>query len=181
MFVLGVDPGLSRCGYCVLSSAGNRPTALALGVIRTPVSAPVWERLAALQADVRDLLTEFPVDAVAIERVTFGANAPTASGVLQAAGVVMCEAVAAGASVAEYAPNQVKEAVTGWGAAPKDQVARMVASLLRIDAVPGPPDAADAAAVALCHLARAPMERLATSPTTGTPTTVASSTAGGRR
>jgi crossover junction endodeoxyribonuclease RuvC len=169
MFVLGVDPGLSRCGYCVLDTAGRRPRPVALGVLRTPASDAVWDRLAVLQADVRGLLAEFPVEALAIERVTFGANAPTASGVLQAAGVVMCEAVAVGASVTEYAPNQVKEAVTGWGAAPKEQVARMVATLLGMEVVPGPPDAADAAAIALCHLARAPLADAGARAVSGSP------------
>jgi crossover junction endodeoxyribonuclease RuvC len=158
MFVLGVDPGLTRCGYCVLDDRSGRARPVGLGVLRTSPADPVWERLAALQADVRGLFAEFPVDAVALERVTFGANAHSASGVMQAAGIVMCEAVAAGATVVEYGPNQVKEAVTGWGAAPKEQVGRMVASLLGMEVVPGPPDAADAAAIALCHLARAPME-----------------------
>jgi len=167
MFVLGVDPGLSRCGYCVLSdaspggrSARGRATAVALGVLRTDPALPVPERLAALQADVRGLLAEYPPASVAIERVTFGANAPTASGVLQAAGIVMCEAVAAGAEVVEYAPNQVKEAMTGWGRAPKDQVGQMAATLLGLPRIPGPADAADAAAIALCHLAMAPVGRL---------------------
>jgi len=161
MFVLGVDPGLTRCGYCVLSGTGSgRALPVALGVLRTDATRPVPERLAALQADVRELLAEFRPGAVALERVTFGANVRTASGVLQAAGIVMCEAVAAGAVVAEYGPNQVKEAVTGWGRAPKDQVGQMAAALLGLDALPGPADAADAAAVALCHLATAPFGRV---------------------
>ena len=167
MFVLGVDPGLSRCGYCVLEEpvgAGGRrgrASAVALGVLRTDPANPTPERLAALQADIRELLAEFPPAAVALERVTFGANVRTASGVLQAAGIVMCEAVAAGATVVEYAPNQVKEAITGWGRAPKAQVSQMAATLLGLAEVPGPPDAADAAAIALCHLAMAPVGRLA--------------------
>lgn len=164
MFVLGLDPGLSRCGYCVVSSTGTQPSGgaqpLAMGVLRTPAGDPVWERLAALQTDVRQLLAEYPVDAVAIERVTFGANAPTASGVIQAVGVAMCEAVAVGATVAEYGPNEVKQAVTGWGAAPKEQVALMVARLLGLSGVVKPVDASDAAAVALCHLARYPLAQL---------------------
>lgn len=173
MFVLGVDPGLSRCGYCVLDGAsgraggragaraGGRARAVALGVLRTDAALPVPRRLAALQADVRGLLEEFGPQAVALERVTFGANVRTASGVLQAAGIVMCEAVSSGAEVVEYAPNQVKEAVTGWGRAPKAQVGQMAATLLGLTEIPGPPDAADAAAIALCHLAMAPVGRLA--------------------
>lgn len=162
MFVLGIDPGLSRCGYCVVSGSGTtRVRAVALGVLRTDPADPTPLRLAALQADVRDLLAEFRPTAVALERVTFGANVATASGVLQAAGIVMCEAVASGAEVAEYAPTQVKDAVTGWGRAPKAQVGQMAATLLGLGELPGPPDAADAAAVALCHLASAPLGRLA--------------------
>lgn len=156
MFVLGLDPGLSRCGYCVLSTDGRgNARAAALGVLRTSSELPVWDRLATIQADLRALLAEYPVDAVALERVMFGANARTASGVIQSAGIAMCEAVAVGASVAEYGPNEVKQAVTGWGAAPKDQVAEMVARLLGLNAVIRPVDASDAAAVALCHVARA--------------------------
>ncbi len=170
MFVLGIDPGLSRCGYCVLEAGGSgsqrRPAVRALGVLRTDPALPVWDRLAIIQDDVRALVDEYTVAHVALERVVFGANARTASGVIQAAGVIMAEAVRIGAVVAEYGPNQVKEAVTGWGAAPKDQVAEMVTSLLGLDAVPSPPDAADAAAVALCHLATVPL-RSATSVATG--------------
>lgn len=163
MFVLGIDPGLSRCGYCVLDGTGRKATAVAMGVMRTSPDDAVWNRLAMLQTDVRALLAEYDVAAVALERVVFGANVSTASGVLQAAGVVMCEAVGAGAAVAEYAPNQIKEAVTGWGAAPKDQVGQMVASLLGLSGIPRPADAADAAAIALCHLAMAPLAARAAS------------------
>ena len=165
MFVLGIDPGLSRCGYCVLEAVATtqRPRVRALGVLRTPPDAPVWDRLAMIQGDIQALMGEFQVGDVALERVVFGANARTASGVIQAAGVIMAEAVRSGALVAEYGPNQVKEAVTGWGAAPKAQVASMVATLLGLAAVPDPPDAADAAAVALCHLAMTPLRAATTS------------------
>lgn len=154
--MLGVDPGLSRCGYCVLEP-GARGTGearpLALGVVRTPPGEAVWHRLELLQKEVRGLLEQYRPDAVAIERVLFQVNVRTAMSVGQASGIVMAEAVSAGAGVAEYSPNQVKDAVAGWGDAPKDQVAQMVATLLGLRDIPGPPDAADAAAVALCHLA----------------------------
>lgn len=148
---------MSRCGYCVLDGSVRQSRAVAMGVMRTSPDDAVWDRLATLQSDVRALLADYDITSVALERVVFGANVSTASGVLQAAGVVMCEAVAAGASVAEYAPSQIKEAVTGWGAAPKEQVGQMVASLLGLAEVPRPADAADAAAIALCHLAMAPL------------------------
>lgn len=156
MFVLGVDPGLSRCGYCVLSSDGRRTTALRLGVITTPAEAEVPARLAELRREIGGLLDEHHPEVMAIERVLFQANVRTAMSVGQASGVIMAEAASRGVAVVEYSPNQVKEAVAGWGGAAKEQVQRMVQTLLGLPFVPRPADAADAAALALCHLAQAP-------------------------
>ena len=157
MFVLGIDPGLSRCGYCVLdASSHRRPRAAALGVLTTPTDRTVPQRLAELRSDVGALLDEFPVQVVAVERVLFQVNVRTAMSVGQASGVVMAEAAARGHHVVEYSPNEVKESVTGDGAADKEQVQVMVQRLLGLAAPPRPADAADAAAVALCHAARAP-------------------------
>ncbi len=158
MFVLGIDPGLSRCGYgCVEARPGGRGArAVALGVLRTPTDAPVPERLAELQRELRALIAELRPAAVAVEKVFFQSNVRTAIGVAQASGLALAEAVAAGAVVAEYTPNQVKEAVAGWGGADKGEVERMVQVLLGIDQPLRPVDAADAAALALCHLAHAP-------------------------
>lgn len=153
MFVLGVDPGLSRCGYCVVGGTPTRPRAAALGVLRTAPTAPVPRRLAELAADFRDLLDEFAPAAVAVERVLFQVNVRTAMGVGQASGVLMAEAAGRGITVVEYSPNQVKDAVAGHGAADKEQVQRMVQILLDLPAPPSPPDAADAAAIALTHVA----------------------------
>ena len=157
MFVLGIDPGLSRCGYGLVERAGRRPRAVAAGVLRTDPSLDVPRRLAALQVDLRALLAEHRPDVVAIERVLFQVNARTAIPVAQAAGVAMVEAVAAGCEVVEYSPNQVKQAVAGFGAAGKDQIERMVQALLGIATPLRPVDAADAVALALCHLAHAPL------------------------
>lgn len=163
MFVWGVDPGLSRCGYAVLETDGSRPgrsggaRTVAIGVFRTSADRQVPERLHDLCRDVRGLVAEYPPAQVALERVLFSVNVRTAIGVAQAAGVVMSEAVGAGAEVAEYSPNEVKAAVAGDGAADKTQMETMVQRLLGIRAPIRPVDAADAAAVALCHLARAPM------------------------
>lgn len=167
MFVWGIDPGLSRCGYAVLDTAraaapGRRGAfagarLVALGVLTTSPQLPLPERLHALQQDVRDLIAEHPPGAVAIERILFSVNVRTAIGVAQAAGVVMVEAVTAGADVTEYSPNEIKQAVTGDGAADKTQIETMVQRLLQIDRPIRPVDAADAAAIALCHVARAPM------------------------
>ena len=156
MFVLGVDPGLSRCGYSCLEGRGGVTTALAAGVVTTAPSEAVPRRLATLQGEIRCLLDELKPDAVAIERVLFQVNVRTAMGVGQAAGVVMAEAVTAGCEVVEYSPNQVKQAVCGDGAASKEQVARMVQMLLGLAEPLRPADVSDAAAVALCHLAQSP-------------------------
>jgi len=153
VFVLGIDPGLSRCGYCVVDATNRRSRAVALGVLRTDPSSATPLRLAELVADVRLLLSEFRPVALAIERVLFQVNASTAMGVGQAAGVVMAEAASRGMDVAEYSPNEVKDAVAGYGGATKEQVQRMVQILLELPEPPRPADAADAAAVALTHVA----------------------------
>jgi crossover junction endodeoxyribonuclease RuvC len=132
---------------------------VAAGVLTTPPSAPVAERLAELQAGVRALLTDLQPDAVALERLFFSANARTAMAVGQASGVALAEAAVAGCEVAQYTPNEVKVAVAGAGGAPKEQVIRMVQSLLGLAAPPRPADAADALALALCHHASAPLRR----------------------
>jgi crossover junction endodeoxyribonuclease RuvC len=159
MFVLGIDPGLSRCGYGVLHRVGRETRAVAAGVLRTDPALDVAHRLAALQRDLRSLLDDHRPDVVAVERVLFQVNARTAIPTAQAAGLALAEGVAAGCEVAEYSPNQVKQAVAGFGGADKDQVERMVRTLLGIATPLRPVDAADAVAVALCHLAHAPLQR----------------------
>jgi len=161
VFVLGVDPGLSRCGYCVIRADGRQPRAVALGVFRTDPALPVPRRLAELSVDFSALLDEFSPVAVAVERVLFQVNVRTAMGVGQASGVLMAEAAGRGMDVVEYSPNQVKDAVAGHGAADKQQVQRMVQILLDLPAPPHPPDAADAAAIALTHVAMHPLARSA--------------------
>ena len=167
MFVLGIDPGLSRCGYGVVEQVrttgpvASTTEAVALGVIRTPPDQPVPERLAAHQREIQALIAEFEPSVVAVERVFFQLNARTAIGVAQVAGLAMAAAAAAGVEVVEYTPTQIKRAVAGWGGADKDQMQRMVQQLLRLPELPRPADAADAAAVALCHLAQAPLHELA--------------------
>jgi crossover junction endodeoxyribonuclease RuvC len=170
VFVLGIDPGLTRCGYCVLDAPdpGTRGTAraLALGVITTPADAEVHLRLAELQHELRSLIAEFRPSVLAVERVLFQVNVRTAMSVGQASGVAMVEAVNAGCDVVQYSPNEVKSAVAGWGGADKAQVQQMVQTLLGLPRPPHPADAADAAALALCHAAMAPM-REATRRATG--------------
>jgi crossover junction endodeoxyribonuclease RuvC len=159
--VLGIDPGLSRCGYGAVAGRtaavrGSDCRAVAFGVIRTPKEMELPERLGRLQTELEALIEEVRPSAVAVERVLFQVNVRTAMSVGQVSGLAMAEAFAAGCEVAQYTPNQVKETVAGYGAAGKEQVTQMVQTLLGLDQPPRPADAADAAALALCHLAFAP-------------------------
>jgi len=162
MFVLGIDPGVTRCGYgCVHRPAGGRASATAAGVLVTPPSDPLPARLASLQADLAALLDDLSPDVVVVERVLFSANARTAMATGQASGLALALAHAAGCVVATYSPNEVKLAVAGHGGADKQQVQRMVATLLGLVEAPRPADAADALALALTHLALARIPALA--------------------
>ncbi|MCY4135617.1 MAG: crossover junction endodeoxyribonuclease RuvC [bacterium] len=156
MLVMGIDPGLSRCGYGVVRQKGRATEAIAAGIIRTDKDDPIPRRLFELQNDLVDLMGTYSPDAVAIEQVLFQVNVRTAMGVGQASGVAMAAAVGAGAEVFEYSPTQIKKAVTGWGGADKEQMGKMVQTLLGLPRPLKPVDAADAVAVALCHLAHAP-------------------------
>ena len=131
MVILGIDPGLSRCGYACLEPAPRRTVrAVALGVIRTPAADPLPQRLAELRAELAALIAELRPDVVAVEQVFFQVNVRTAMSVGQASGLALAEAAAAGCEVVQYTPNQVKEAVAGWGAADKAQVQKMVQARL---------------------------------------------------
>ena len=172
MFVLGIDPGVSRCGYGCLSGSAADAHLVAVGVITTPPSEPLPQRLSTLDGELRSLLKDLYSQAtaagdvlvVAVERVLFQTNVRTAISVGQASGLALAAAAGLGCEVHEYSPNQVKQAAAGYGSATKDQVQRMVASLLGLTEPPRPPDAADALALALCHLATAPLQaRLAAS------------------
>lgn len=153
--VLGIDPGLSRCGYGAVERAEDGLRAVALGALRTAPSDPLATRLAELEAQLEDLVEHLAPAVMAVERVLFQVNARTAMAVGQASGVALAVAARARVPVAHYSPNEVKVAVTGYGAADKPQVEAMVTRLLRLAAPPRPPDAADALALALCHLAGA--------------------------
>ena len=161
--VLGIDPGLSRCGYGVVARTAGELRAVSCGVIRTRPGDALPERLLALDNDLRALIAETRPSAVAVERVLFQANARTAMSVGQASGLALVIAARAGVPLALYSPNEVKLAVTGDGRADKTAVQTMVARLLNLRDVPKPPDAADALALACCHVWRAPLaEKVAT-------------------
>ncbi|MFV2040141.1 MAG: crossover junction endodeoxyribonuclease RuvC, partial [Acidimicrobiales bacterium] len=156
MFVLGIDPGLTRCGYGCVEARGHKSRVVVAGVLTTPPEWAVPQRLAELQREVRQLIGECRPAVVSIERVLFQHNVSTAISVGQASGIVMAVAAVSGAEVVEYSPNQVKEAVAGHGGANKDEMERMVQSLLGIRTPLRPVDVADAIALALCYLARQP-------------------------
>jgi crossover junction endodeoxyribonuclease RuvC len=156
--VLGVDPGLTRCGLGVVDGgAGRTVTCVAVDVVRTPVDAELAVRLLLLADEVERWLDRYQPDVVAIERVFSQHNVRTAMGTAQAGGVVALSAARRDLPVMFHTPSEVKAAVTGSGRADKDQVITMVTRLLHLVERPHPADAADALALAICHLWRAPM------------------------
>ena len=159
MVVLGIDPGTASTGFGIVRSAGTRLHAVVQGVIETSPRAAPERRLAEIHGRVTELIEEHAPEAVAIEELYFGANVRTAFAVGQARGVVLLAAGQQGVPSRSYTPQQVKGAVCGNGRAEKDQVARMVARLLGLAAPPTPDHAADALAVAICDLNRAPLAR----------------------
>ena len=165
MFALGIDPGVSRCGYGLVGRDASGYRAVVAGVITTPPTDPLPERLATLAAELGLLIGEHRPEVVVVERVFFQTNVRTAMSVGQASGLALAAAATAGCQVVQYTANEVKQSVTGYGAAGKEQVQRMVQTLLALPELPRPPDVADALALALCHLAVAPrLQRLAAQP-----------------
>jgi crossover junction endodeoxyribonuclease RuvC len=159
MVVLGIDPGTASTGFGVVESVGSRLSALETGVIGTAPGVPLERRLASIHERVGSLLDAYAPEAVAIEELYFGANVRTAFAVGQARGVVLLAAGQRGIPTRSYTPQQVKGAVCGHGRAGKDQVARMVARLVGLPDPPRPDHAADALAVAICDVNRAPLAR----------------------
>ncbi|MFK0019491.1 crossover junction endodeoxyribonuclease RuvC [Streptomyces sp. NPDC090798] len=159
MRVLGVDPGLTRCGVGVVEGIAGRPlTMRGVGVVRTPVDAELGLRLVAIEQGIERWLDEYEPEVVAVERVFSQHNVRTVMGTAQASAVAMLCAARRGLTVALHTPSEVKAAVTGSGRADKAQVGAMVTRLLRLDAPPKPADAADALALAICHIWRAPAQ-----------------------
>jgi crossover junction endodeoxyribonuclease RuvC len=160
MRVLGVDPGLTRCGLGVIDGAPGRPPALvAADVLRTPAGDDIAARLLALEAGIEEWLAAHEPDAVAVERVFSQHNVRTVMGTAQAGAVAIVCAARHGLPVGLHTPSEVKAAVTGSGRADKDQVTAMVMRLLRLGDPPRPADTADALALAICHLWRGGMQR----------------------
>ncbi len=155
MRVLGVDPGLTRCGLGVVEGSVGRPLSmLGVGVVRTAHELPVALRLCEIERVVESWIDVHRPDAVAVERVFSQHNVRTVMGTAQASGIAMVVAARRGIPVALHTPSEVKAAVSGSGRADKAQVAAMVTRLLRLDVAPTPADAADALALAICHIWR---------------------------
>lgn len=160
--VLGVDPGLTRCGVGVVDVLpGGRLRLVAVDVLRTGTAADLTERLLALETGIAACVEAAAPDAVAVERVFSQHNVRTVMGTAQASAVAVLVAGRHGLPVGLHTPSEVKAAVTGSGRADKQQVAAMVSRLLGVRSVPGPPDAADALALAICHGWRRADRRLA--------------------
>ena len=158
MRVMGVDPGLTRCGLSVVESGrGRTVTALDVDVVRTPADSPLPQRLLAISDAVEHWLDTHVPDVLAIERVFSQHNVSTVMGTAQVGGVIAVAAARRGIDVHFHTPTEVKAAVTGNGAADKAQVTAMITRILALQAKPTPADAADALALAICHCWRAPM------------------------
>lgn len=152
MRILGVDPGLTRCGVGVIESAANRTASfVAVDVIRSSPELSIDQRLKLVGDGVAEIMDRLQPDVVALERVFARTDLSTVMGTAQISGIVMYHAANRGIPVALHTPSEVKAAVTGYGSADKAQVGQMVARLLKLDVVPKPADAADALALAICH------------------------------
>ncbi len=157
MFVLGIDPGLSVTGYGLVEGC-HPPRAHRAGVVRTDTTLTTPERLAELHRGLTEIIADTSPDVIALETVFTNRNLQTAISVGRASGVALLTAAEAGIAVYEYVPTAIKSAVTGDGSANKGQIQQMVTRLLRLQDPPTPVDAADALAIALCHLRVAPLE-----------------------
>lgn len=150
--VLGIDPGTAIVGYAVITARGDELTSLVCDVITTPAGTPLAQRLQHIYSRLGEIISAYHPNESAIEELFFAKNARTALTVGQARGVALLALANSGLSIAEYTPMQVKQAVTGYGGAKKEQVGEMVRILLHLTSIPRPDDAADAAAIAICHL-----------------------------
>jgi len=161
MLVLGIDPGTALTGYGIIQNeAGGSIQLVEYGVIETQAEDPMSMRLLVIFRALRELVGKHQMESAAVEKIFFQRNVSTAMSVGQARGVVLLALAEAGLEIEEYTPNDIKLAITGYGGADKGQVQRMVKALLNLDAIPKPDDAADALAVAICHLHSRSFNRL---------------------
>ncbi|MGB9613276.1 MAG: crossover junction endodeoxyribonuclease RuvC [Candidatus Margulisiibacteriota bacterium] len=152
MLILGIDPGLATTGFGLVKQHGDRLLHVECGCITTPSNFDPHKRLEKIYSELKQLLIDYKPDALALERIYFGANSKTAMMVGQARGIVLLVAAEKRIAIYEYTPLEIKLAITGYGKADKKQVQEMIKTLLRLESLPKPDDAADALAVAICHL-----------------------------
>lgn len=151
MLILGIDPGYAIVGYGIVRYEGNKFTPLKYGAITTPAGMPFVKRLDIIYKEMSELFKLYKIDAMSIEKLFFNTNSTTAIDVAQARGVIVLSAEQNGVEVFEYTPLQVKQSVTGYGRAEKNQIMEMTRMLLNLEKVPKPDDTADALALAICH------------------------------
>ena len=153
MLCLGIDPGIAIVGYGLVHELNDGSLqAVDYGVIRTPATDPMTERLRAIYDNLEVLIARYDPDRAAVEELFFAKNTRTAITVAQGRGVILLALVKAGLVIAEYKPNEVKQGISGYGGAKKEQVQEMTRMLLGLDAIPRPDDAADALAIAITDL-----------------------------
>jgi crossover junction endodeoxyribonuclease RuvC len=153
MLVIGIDPGTATTGYgLVRQNAQGELITVDFGVIRTPAKSSMADRLLQLHRELSDVISLHRPESAAVEELFFQRNVSTAISVGQARGIVLLALAQAGIPVDEYAPSEIKQAISGYGGADKQQMQQMVRTILELDAIPRPDDAADALAVAICHL-----------------------------
>lgn len=152
MLILGIDPGTATTGFGLVEAVNNKSRLIHYGTVNTGASTDMPERLCQISNKLNEIITTFKPDAVAVEEIYYFKNAKTVIAVAQSRGVILLTAALAGLEIAEYTPLQIKQAVSGYGKADKKQVQKMVQVILNMEALPRPDDAADALAVAICHI-----------------------------
>lgn len=151
MRILGIDPGIATVGFSILDAERGKQNLICCGVITTPAGTSLSSRLERIYSDLRELITTYSPEAMAVEELFFNTNITTGISVAHGRGVVLLAAYQLGVPIFEYTPSQVKQAVVGYGKAEKRQVIDMVTRILHLPSPPKPDDAADAVAIALCH------------------------------
>lgn len=149
--IIGIDPGTARCGFGIIEEDGGKILMIDCGLIETPSGTPDAERLTVIYTRLNDLISEHNPKAIAVEQLFYGNNSRTAMSVGQARGVILLAAAINNILIAEYTPVQVKQAVSGYGAADKQQVKAMVKTILNLKELKGHDDVSDALAIAICH------------------------------
>jgi crossover junction endodeoxyribonuclease RuvC len=160
VIALGIDPGTALCGYGLVRATDDDMELIVCGAISTQAKTPLEQRLFKIYTELTELIETYHPDQAAVEKLFFSRNTTTALAVGHARGVVLLTIAQAGLPLAEYTPNEIKQAISGYGGADKYQMQQMVKMLLRLNDVPKPDDAADAVAIAICHLQSARLRAL---------------------